>query len=55
MTEPYIEDFRKFNSNTGAGANDPDSMIMNALSHFSYHMSNGTELMCDLQGGKQNM
>eukprot|EP00392_Amoebophrya_sp_AT5.2_P004925 g4934.t1 len=51
LTEPRIENFKKFNSNSGAA--DLQAQVAQALSHFSYHCSDGTELLCDLQGGKQ--
>merc|ERR1719502_2020314 len=43
-------EYFKFNSNTGYAA--PDSATMQALSHFSYHHTNGKYLLCDLQGGR---
>ncbi|CAD7944913.1 unnamed protein product [Amoebophrya sp. A120] len=50
LVEPFIENFMKFNSNTGATA--PEALVAQALSHYSYHASNGEEVLCDLQGGK---
>eukprot|EP00933_Yihiella_yeosuensis_P008423 TRINITY_DN113856_c0_g1_i1.p1 TRINITY_DN113856_c0_g1~~TRINITY_DN113856_c0_g1_i1.p1 ORF type:complete len:419 (-),score=67.06 TRINITY_DN113856_c0_g1_i1:271-1527(-) len=52
LVEPLIEGFAKFNSNSGAS--DPSALVAQALSHFSYHASDGTKLLCDLQGGKQH-
>jgi hypothetical protein len=53
LIEPYIEKFEKFNSNSGwvhpTAGEWGDAM--QALSHFSYHYSNGRYLLCDLQGG----
>ncbi|KAM0479033.1 hypothetical protein ACHAPX_005012 [Trichoderma viride] len=52
LCEPFIKDYQKFNSNTGW--NDASATwgeIMQALSHFSYHESNGGHVLCDLQGG----
>jgi hypothetical protein len=54
LTEPFIENFEKFNSNSGVvfsadGTNW--SSLMQALSHFSYHMTGGHYVLCDLQGG----
>ena len=50
LVEPRIEgEYRKFNSNTG-WVQDSDC-ITEALSHYSYHVSNGRYLLCDLQGG----
>ncbi|THC87548.1 hypothetical protein EYZ11_013006 [Aspergillus tanneri] len=52
LCEPFIKNYQKFNSNTGW--ND-DSMawgeVMQALSHFSYHITGGNYVLCDLQGG----
>lgn len=53
LVEPFIHGFDKFNSNSGwvnAAAGDWGE-AMQALSHFSYHDSNGRYLLCDLQGG----
>eukprot|EP00933_Yihiella_yeosuensis_P072221 TRINITY_DN80563_c0_g1_i1.p1 TRINITY_DN80563_c0_g1~~TRINITY_DN80563_c0_g1_i1.p1 ORF type:complete len:268 (-),score=29.02 TRINITY_DN80563_c0_g1_i1:252-1055(-) len=53
LVEPFIEgSYRKFNSNTGYA--DDGYVTMQALSHFSYHYTNGKQLLCDLQGGKQD-
>ncbi|CAD7943787.1 unnamed protein product [Amoebophrya sp. A25] len=49
LVEPYIANFRKFNSNTGAVTQH--EALPQGLSHWSYHASNGQELLCDLQGG----
>jgi len=51
--EPYIENFQKFNSNTGWISQDSSKwiLIMQALSHYSYHVSSAQYLLCDLQGG----
>lgn len=53
IIEPMIRNFEKFNSNTGWTPNEKSSWIdvMQALSHYSYHSSNGSLLICDLQGG----
>ncbi|KAJ7213155.1 kinase-like domain-containing protein [Mycena pura] len=53
LVEPMIENFEKFNSNTGWASNTGGawSDAMQALSHFSFHNSNGEFLLCDLQGG----
>ena len=52
LVEPYIDDFEKFNSNVGwtDGGGVSWSKVMQALSHFSYHITNGEYLLCDLQG-----
>lgn len=52
LVEPYIENFRKWNSNSGwCDSSTPWGRVMQALSHYSYHASDGTMLLCDLQGG----
>jgi hypothetical protein len=52
LVEPYIQGFRKFNTNTGwVNRRTPWDRIMQALSHFSYHQSGGAFVLCDLQGG----
>jgi hypothetical protein len=53
LVEPYIEDFVKFNSNTGwtSTSTNPWFLVMQALSHYSYHVSSGMYLLCDIQGG----
>lgn len=53
LIEPMIENFEKFNSNTGWApvTGTAWSEAMQALSHFSYHDSGGQFLLCDLQGG----
>eukprot|EP00933_Yihiella_yeosuensis_P000163 TRINITY_DN100255_c0_g1_i1.p1 TRINITY_DN100255_c0_g1~~TRINITY_DN100255_c0_g1_i1.p1 ORF type:complete len:275 (+),score=48.60 TRINITY_DN100255_c0_g1_i1:61-885(+) len=48
LVEPFLTSFRKFNSNTGWA--DNAHPLMQALSHFSYHHSDGACLLCDLQG-----
>lgn len=50
LREPFIEDFQKFNSNSGAA--DMSATVAQAFSHYSFHASDGTELVCDVQGGK---
>lgn len=52
LVEPFIEGFVKWNSNTGwIKEHTKWSKIMQALSHYSYHQSNGELVLCDLQGG----
>jgi len=52
LQEPFIENYEKFNSNTGWKDDSfPWARVMQALSHFSYHVSGGRYLLCDLQGG----
>lgn len=55
LQEPFIENYQKFNSNSGwADDSIPWARVMQALSHFSYHTSGGATLLCDLQGGVYN-
>ena len=52
LQEPFIQSYQKFNSNTGwADDSTPWPRVMQAISHFSYHTSNGQSVLCDLQGG----
>ncbi len=52
LQEPFIEEYQKFNSNTGWSDDSlPWHRVMQALSHFTYHVSSGQNLLCDLQGG----
>ena len=52
LQEPFINNYQKFNSNTGwADSETPWPRVMQALSHFSYHVSAGQFVLCDLQGG----
>jgi hypothetical protein len=53
LVEPFIVNFEKFNSNTGwtPFEKNPWMQVMQALSHYSYHETNGRLLLCDLQGG----
>jgi len=52
LTEPFIQNWQKFNSNTGWNESDvPWGRVMQAVSHFSYHTSGGQFVLCDLQGG----
>lgn len=52
LVEPMIDNFEKFNSNTGwAQKSTPWGQVMQALTHFSYHQSSGQFTLCDLQGG----
>jgi len=54
LIEPFLGwNYEKFNSNLG-DINRNCGVSMEALSHFSYHMSNGQELLCDLQGVKSD-
>ncbi|KAM4061342.1 alpha-kinase family protein [Hirsutella rhossiliensis] len=52
LCEPFIQDYQKFNSNSGwSDDSDAWAEVMQALSHFSYHLSGGNYVLCDLQGG----
>mmetsp|Transcript_20175 Transcript_20175/g.43555 ORF Transcript_20175/g.43555 Transcript_20175/m.43555 type:complete len:390 (+) Transcript_20175:205-1374(+) len=52
LAEPFIEKYRKFNSNTGWADTKTDwACVMQAISHYSFHVSKGNLLLCDLQGG----
>mmetsp|Transcript_20263 Transcript_20263/g.23286 ORF Transcript_20263/g.23286 Transcript_20263/m.23286 type:complete len:142 (+) Transcript_20263:556-981(+) len=49
LVEPMLEgEFFKFNSNSGY---TNGAELMQALSHFSHHYTDGQHLLCDLQGG----
>lgn len=52
LSEPFIQNYQKFNSNSG-WSDDSRAWgeVMQALSHFSYHISGGYYVLCDLQGG----
>ncbi|KAK6357589.1 hypothetical protein TWF718_001897 [Orbilia javanica] len=56
LLEPMIQNFEKFNSNSGWALTDTTGWAdaMQSLSHFSYDNSGGTLLLCDLQGGRYN-
>ncbi|KAK0646915.1 kinase-like domain-containing protein [Cercophora newfieldiana] len=52
LTEPFIQNYQKFNSNTGwTDTTRQCAQLMQALSHFSYHISGGNYVLCDIQGG----
>jgi Alpha-kinase family len=53
LIEPFIHNYTKYNSNSGwADDATPWPRVMQALSHFSYHVSGGQFVLCDLQGGE---
>ncbi|KAF3202127.1 hypothetical protein TWF191_003150 [Orbilia oligospora] len=56
LLEPMIENFEKFNSNSGWALSEPTgwAAALQSLSHFSYENSGGQLLLCDLQGGIYN-
>ncbi|KAK2802563.1 hypothetical protein FQN51_004355 [Onygenales sp. PD_10] len=52
LCEPFIQNYQKFNSNSGWNDDSRGwGEAMQALSHFSYHLSGGNYVLCDLQGG----
>lgn len=52
LVEPYIGRFCRWNSNNGwADISIPWGRAMQALSHFSFHATDGKQLLCGLQGG----
>ncbi|PHH89493.1 hypothetical protein CDD83_5958 [Cordyceps sp. RAO-2017] len=52
LCEPFIENYQKFNSNSGWSDDSiPWGKVMQALSHFSFHSTGGKYVLCDLQGG----
>eukprot|EP00475_Leptophrys_vorax_P032317 TRINITY_DN49756_c0_g1_i1.p1 TRINITY_DN49756_c0_g1~~TRINITY_DN49756_c0_g1_i1.p1 ORF type:complete len:147 (-),score=10.84 TRINITY_DN49756_c0_g1_i1:12-452(-) len=55
LVEPFIEVFRKFDPNSGwvADSTSWPYLVMQALSHFSYHATAGKYVLCDLQGTVQ--
>lgn len=54
LIEPYLGDsYEKFNTNHGLVLQSmAQGLSMSTLSHFSYHISGGQYLLCDLQGVK---
>lgn len=55
LVEPFIQNYEKFNSNSGWNDESTNwGSIMQALSHFSYHVSGGNYVLCDIQGGVYN-
>ncbi|GMH34716.1 hypothetical protein BSKO_02577 [Bryopsis sp. KO-2023] len=52
LVEPFIKNYQKLNSNSSwCDCSSPWARLMQALSHYSYHISKGELLLCDLQGG----
>ncbi|OIW29231.1 kinase-like protein [Coniochaeta ligniaria NRRL 30616] len=52
LVEPFIQNYQKWNSNSGWF--DDGTVwgeVMQALSHFSFHITGGGHVLCDLQGG----
>mmetsp|Transcript_32799 Transcript_32799/g.43747 ORF Transcript_32799/g.43747 Transcript_32799/m.43747 type:complete len:267 (+) Transcript_32799:93-893(+) len=52
MVEPLIRYFTKYTSNNGwiGDTSDWEVRYLEAFSHYSYHSSGGTCIVCDLQG-----
>lgn len=51
LVEPFVNNFTKFNCNDGwADVHDVTARIMQALSHFSYHLTAGNLAIVDIQG-----
>jgi hypothetical protein len=52
LVEPFIQNYQKWNSNSGwLDDGTVWGEVMQALSHFSYHITGGANVLCDLQGG----
>lgn len=52
LIEPFIRNYEKFNSNWGwYASSERRGEVMQAVSHFSYHVTGGFCVLCDLQGG----
>lgn len=52
LCEPFIENYEKFNRNSGwVNESQTWGEVMQALSQFSYHITGGNFVLCDLQGG----
>lgn len=53
LAEPYINHFEKFNSPDGPSYNSRNwhNKIVQAISHYSYYISDGNTLLCGLKGG----
>jgi hypothetical protein len=52
LVEPLIREYRKYTSNSGwiQDSSEHAVLAMEAFSHFTYHQSGGSLLVCDLQG-----
>lgn len=57
LVEPFLACWTKFNSNSGWSLSREESawgdftLVMQALSHFTYHITAGEALLCNLKGG----
>ena len=53
IVQPFVEGtFEKYNTNNGIVYNSTDSEMMQSFSHFTYVHSEGSILICDLEGVK---
>ncbi len=51
LVEPFLENYRKWNSNNGwVDTSSTWAQIMQSLSHYSFHVTRGALVLCDLQG-----
>jgi Alpha-kinase family len=50
LVEPLISPYSKFVSNNGWIANNQQALAMEAFTHYTYHRSGGSLIVCDLQG-----
>jgi hypothetical protein len=56
LVEPLIHNYVKFTSNSGTIIRDSyGTEAMEAFSHFCYHKSGGSLIVCDLQGRYKSM
>lgn len=52
LVEPFLQWFEKYNSNKDWSDDSTEvGRAMQALSYFSYHVTKGQYLLCDVQGG----
>lgn len=50
LVEPLILPYIKFSSNNGWISDDQAGLALEAFTHFTYHRSGGSLIVCDLQG-----
>ena len=50
LMEPFLSNFQHFNSNTAWAGSTQWAEALQSLSHFSYHLTGGEMVLCDLQG-----
>lgn len=52
LVEPFIDNYKKYNSNSGWNDTSTwQARLLQALSHYSFHVTKGEIVLCDLQGG----